>query len=104
MIDQFPKMFDITPVLTTAKHAAKRTTPASPLKPAADLATDLEFAAANQQLEGFPGKITETVASHTPNLAEIAEAAKRFGAQVPKDESLDHPPVFQTLKGLHHRP
>jgi hypothetical protein len=59
------------------------------------MAKDLEFAAANQQMEGFSGKITEAVAAHEPNMQEITEAAKCFGAQLPTEENLKQPPVFQ---------
>ena len=85
-------------MLTTQKNAAKHRTPASPLKPVARLSKDLEFAAANQQMEGFPGRITKVVAAHEPNLRGIAEDAKRFGAQVPTDENLNQPPLFPLPK------
>src|ERR1035441_2154303 len=98
MIDQSQNLFDTNGMLTTTKNAAKPRTTASPLRSAMKLTKDLEFAAANQQMEGFPGHISEAVAGHEPNMEEIAEDAKRFGAQVPTEENLRQPPVFQNWK------
>ena len=55
-----------------------------------------EDAGPNQQLEGFPGKISEAVVAHEPDLEAIALDAKRFGAQLPAEENLSQPPLFQT--------
>ena len=63
---------------------------------------DLEFVSANQQLEGLPGKITEAVAAHEPNLDEIVESAKRFGAQVPTEANHKRPAVFQNRRADGH--
>ncbi len=67
---------------------------ATPPQPGGDLAADLEFASANQQLEGFPGKITPEIAAHRPNMDEIAASARRFGAQIPTEENRQKPPLF----------
>ena len=68
-------------MLTTTKLPTKPVAPAS--QPAKASSADLEFLSANQQLEGFPGKITEAVAAHEPDLKKIAASARRFGAQIP---------------------
>ena len=82
-------------MLTTTNIASKPGKTASPLKPVKTLPKDFAFASANQQMEGFSGKITEAVAAHESNMQEITEAAKRFGAQLPTEENLKQPPVFQ---------
>ncbi len=85
-------------MLTTPKHAAKPAPAATPPAPAPDLAGELAFISANQQLEGFEGKITEAVARHQPNMEEIAEEARRFGAQVPTEENRKRSPLFPRRK------
>ena len=45
---------------------------------------DLKFASQNQQLEGFPGEITEAARQHRPNWDELEAVARRFDAQLPK--------------------
>ena len=95
MIDQFPNLPDNTSVLTANKNAGNRAASASPSKPVVSKRADLEFASANQQLEGFPGTITETVAAHEPDLEVITRDAERFGAQLPAEENLTQPPRFQ---------
>ena len=102
MIDQFPKLFDTTFMLTTTKHAARPGKTASPCKPDRNLAKDLEFVSANQQLEGLPGKITEAVAAHEPNMDEIIESAKRFGAQIPTEANHKRPAIFQSRRADGH--
>jgi polysaccharide deacetylase 2 family uncharacterized protein YibQ len=97
MIDQLPFLSHITVMLTT-KNAPKPPAPARPFKPADQLAKDLQFASANQQMEGFPGRITEAVAAHQPNLRQITEDAKRFGAHIPTEENLKQPPIFKNWK------
>lgn len=83
----------------TTKSAAKRDATATlPLAPKPS-AQDLAFLSENQQLEGFPGKITEELAAHRPNMEQIVESAKRFGAQVPTEENRKRPPVFPKPKG-----
>ena len=69
-------------MLSADKNAGKRVAPASPPTPAEKKQADLEFASANQQLEGFPGKISEAVVAHEPDLEAITRDAKRFGAQL----------------------
>jgi len=95
MIDELPNLFDTLSMLTTTDHAAKRdqtvTLPLAP-KPTAE---DLAFVSANQQLAGFPGKITEEIAAHRPNMEEIIESAKRFGAQIPTEENRQRKPLFK---------
>jgi hypothetical protein len=49
-------------------------------------------------MEGFPGRITEAVAAHQPNLRQITEDAKRFGAHIPTEENLKQPPIFKNWK------
>jgi len=81
-------------MFTTTKIAPTPAAKATPPQPGRDLAADLEFASANQQLEGFPGKITAEIAAHRPNMAEIAASARLFGAQIPTEENRQQPPVF----------
>ena len=83
-------------MLSSDKNAVKRAAPASAPTSAEKKQADLEFASANQQLEGFPGKISEAVVAHEPDLEAIARDAKRFGAQLPAEENLSQPPLFQT--------
>ena len=45
---------------------------------------DLKFISQNQQLEGFPGEITDAVRQHRTDWAELEAVARRFGAQMPK--------------------
>ena len=97
MVDLFLGLSDTPDMLTTTKNAADRGSTASPQAPQTNsqkIAADLEFVAANQELEGFSGTISEAVANHEPNLAEIAEAARRFGAQVPTLANATRPPLF----------
>ena len=47
-------------MLTLTKHGAKQGLKATHL-PGGEKLADLEFASTNQQLEGFPGKITDAV-------------------------------------------
>jgi len=82
-------------MLTTTEHGARPGTGAILPRPARALSADLEFVAANERLEGLPGKVTEAVAAHQPNLEGIAESAKRFGAQVPKEANRRQPAVFR---------
>ncbi len=79
-------------MLTATKNPTKQTAPAS--QPVTVSAADLEFLSANQQLEGFPGKITPEIAAHRPNMDKIAASARRFGAQVPTKENRQKPPLF----------
>jgi hypothetical protein len=96
MVDEFPSLFDTRVVLTTTtKYAAKRDSTATPLPPVKASAEDLEFLSANQQLEGFPGKITEAIAAHQPDMKEMVASAKRFGAQVPTEGNRKRHPVFR---------
>jgi hypothetical protein len=83
-------------MLTTSKNPTKR--PAEASVPAQASTADLEFLSANQQLEGFPGKITETVSVHQPDMRQIAESARRFGAQVPTEVNRQQPPVLPVAK------
>jgi hypothetical protein len=85
-------------MLTTTKHAAKRELTATPPPRVRVSRQDLEFVSANQQLEGFPGQVTETVAVHEPALRDIAESARRFGAQVPTVTNRQQPPIFRTRR------
>ena len=94
MIDVFLSLSDTTHMLTTTNTPTKRDAPATP--PARASAADLEFLSANQQLEGFPGTITEAVAAHEPDMQAIAESAKSFGAQIPSEENRQRLPVFPT--------
>ena len=81
-------------MLAADKNSGKRTGCTSPPASAAQKRVDLEFASANQQLEGFPGTITEEVAAHEPDLEAITREAKRFGSRLPAEENLRQPPVF----------
>ena len=92
MIDLFLNLADTVAMLTTAKIPTKQAAPAS--HPGKASLADLEFLSANQQLEGFPGKITEEVAAHQPDLETIAESARRFGAQIPSKQNRKQRPVF----------
>jgi len=85
-------------MLTTTKHASKRELTATPPPRVRVSRQDLEFVAANQQLEGFPGQVTETVAVHEPALREIVESANRFGAQMPTMANRQQPPLFRTRR------
>jgi len=82
-------------MLTTTKHAARPAKAAILPRPARALSADLEFVAANERLEGLPGKVTEAVATHQPNLEAIAKSARRFSAQVPKEANRRQPAVFR---------
>lgn len=84
-------------MLTTTKTPTKRAAEAS--VPAQASTTDLQFLSANQQLEGFPGKITETVAAHQPDMKQIAESARSFGAQVPTEKNRQQSPVLPLVQG-----
>ena len=85
-------------MLTTTKHAPKRAATAT-LPPASKASVqDLALLSVNQQLEGFPGEITEAVATYEPNMEEIAERAKRRGAQVPSEANRRRPPLFPRPK------
>jgi hypothetical protein len=44
----------------------------------------LKFASQNQQLEGFPGEISEAARQHRPNWEELEAVARRFGSQMPQ--------------------
>jgi hypothetical protein len=94
MIDRFHYLSDTVVMLTAPKNASNREGSATPLTTVADLRADLEFVAANQQLEGFSGTITDAVANYEPDLAEIAESARSFGAQVPSQSGQLSPPLF----------
>jgi hypothetical protein len=94
MVDLFLGLSDTSGMLTPTKDAANRSPSATPLTPARKNAADLEFVAANQELEGFSGTISQTVANHEPNMAEIAEAARRSGAQIPTPENKGRAPLF----------
>jgi hypothetical protein len=85
-------------MLTTTKHAAKRELTATPPPRVRVSRQDLEFVSANQQLEGFPGQITEAVAGHEPDMREIVESARRMGAQVPTLANCQRPPIFRTRR------
>ena len=92
MIDQWLFLSDSLVMLTTQKTLTKPG--ASATQVAAAIKRDLEFVSANQQLEGFSGEITEAIANHQPDMAAIAEAAEKFGAQIPNPASLSKPPVI----------
>lgn len=66
--------------MSTVKAGAER--PLS--EPALIREEVLKFASQNQQLEGFPGEITEAARQHRPNWDELEAVARRFGAQLPK--------------------
>ena len=44
----------------------------------------LKFASENQRLEGFPGEISEAARQHRPDMEEIKDVARKFGAQIPQ--------------------
>src|SRR5262245_61647974 len=98
MIDLFARLSDNVLVLKTSKHAATPAPAATQTAPVHTLEEELAFVSANQQLEGFDGKITEAVANHQPDMEAIAEAAQRFGAQVPTEENRKRPPLFPRPK------
>lgn len=83
-------------MLTTTKSPTKRAAEAS--VPAQASTADLQFLSANQQLEGFPGKITEAVTAHQPDLKQIAESARSFGAQIPTEKNRRQPPILPKAK------
>lgn len=83
-------------MLTTTKTPTKPVAEASQPQPSS--IADLQFLSHNQQLEGFPGKITEDVAAHQPDMKQIAESAKKFGAQVPTEKNRQQPPVLPKVK------
>lgn len=93
MIDQFRYLSDNTFMSAADKNGEKRATSLSPSTLSAAKRADLEFASANQQLEGFPGTITERGAAHDPDLELITRDAKRLGAQLPAEENLTQRPV-----------
>lgn len=43
----------------------------------------LRFISENQRLSGFSGRITAADRRHKTDMAEVAESARRFGAQIP---------------------
>ena len=92
MIDVFLNLADTVGMLTTTKIPTKRAAPAS--QPGQASLADLQFLSANQQMEGFPGKITEAVAAHEPDMEKIAASARRFGAQIPTEENRKQLPDF----------
>ena len=94
MVDLSLGLSDTSGMLTSTKDAANRSPSTTPVPPSRKIAADLEFVAANQELEGFSGTISETVANHEPNMAEIAEAARRSGAQIPTPENKARAPIF----------
>lgn len=85
--------------MLTTKTAPKRASTATRRRPVPKpSAQDLAFLSENQQIEGFPGNITEPVANHRPNLEEIVASAKHFGAQIPTEANRQRPPVFPRLR------
>lgn len=80
---------------TAPKRASTATLRRSEPTPSAQ---DLAFLSENQQIEGFPGNVTERVANHRPSLEEIVASAKRFGAQIPTEANRQRPPVFPRVK------
>ncbi len=80
-------------MLTSQKSLTKSASSATQV--AAALKRDLEFVAANQQIEGFSGEITEAIVNHQPDLAAISEAAQKFRAQVPNQANLSKPPLVR---------
>ena len=99
MIDSLLNFADTEVVLATTKNAPKPTELAISRPPVRDLSAVLEFASENQQLEGFPGKITEANIAHVPDMKQIAESARRFDAQIPKEENRQRPPLFPRPRG-----
>ena len=87
-------MADTTNVFTTTKPAANRELIATPLPRARVAKADLAFVSENQQLEGFPGRVSESVAAHQPDIELIARAARKFGAQVPTGAGSKPAPIF----------
>lgn len=83
-------------MLTTTKSPTKAVAEAS--QPQASSTSDLQFLSANQQLEGFPGKVTEDVLAHQPDMKQIAESARSFKAQVPLEKNRQQPPVLPKVK------
>ena len=94
MIDLFPELSDTSDMLTPTKDVANQGATATPRPPAQKLAADLEFVAANQQLEGFSGAISAEAANHEPNMADIVAAARRSGAQIPTEENKARAPIL----------
>ena len=88
-------MADNSNVLTTTKHAANRGLIATPPPRAREAKADLAFVSENQQLEGFPGRVSESVASHKPDFKLIAQAARKFGAQMPAEAGSEPVPVVR---------
>lgn len=93
MFDGFPNLSDTVDMLTT-KNAPNRDATASLAPRERASADDLAFVSANQQMEGFPGQITEAIAAHQPDMEEIVRSAKRLGAQVPTEANRKRPPIF----------
>ena len=92
MIDQWLFLSDSLVMLTTQKTLTKPD--ASATQVAAAIKRDLKFVSANQQLEGFSGEIAEALANHQPEMNAIADAARKFGAQIPNAANLSTPPVL----------
>ncbi len=85
--------------MLTTKTAPKRVSTATLRRTVpTPSAQDLAFLSENQQIEGFPGNITERVANHRANLEEIVASAKRLGAQIPTEANRQRPPVFPRVK------
>jgi hypothetical protein len=73
-----------------AMPAGKHKFVASPAKPHRRVRLsdeDLKFISENQKLAGFSGRITNATATHEVDMDEIAESAKRFGAQIPSPQN-----------------
>lgn len=75
-----------------AKEREAQSTPVQPVL----AEEDLKFASQNQQLEGFPGEISEAARQHRPNWEELEAVARRFGSQMPKRP--EDPPTLKSLK------
>ena len=91
MIDLFPELSDTSDMLTPTKDVANQGATATTRPPAQKLAADLEFLAANQQLEGFSGVISAEAANHEPNMADIVAAARRSNPYRGKQGSRSDP-------------
>jgi hypothetical protein len=47
----------------------------------------LKFISENQKMAGFSGHISRETASYKPDMSQISNSAKRFGAQVPSAQT-----------------
>ena len=67
-------------MLTTKESGAKL-----PQGQKTSLDADLKFISENQRIEGFSGEISEAARQHRPDMEEIKDVARKFGAQVPQN-------------------